>query len=613
MATLVLSTVGTALGGPVGGAIGALIGQSFDQQLLAPASRGPRLGDLSVQSSSYGTQIPRIYGSMRVAGSVIWATDLTESEQTTGAKGQPDVTYSYSVSLAVALSSRPISGIGRIWADGQLMRGAAGDFKVPTTFRFYDGNEAQVLDPLIASIEGIDNTPAYRGIALAVFENLELATYGNRIPFMTFEILGDSAPPSVGAILSDASTGIITADTPHQVIGYAAYGRSTAAAVQPLVDSFDVVLFDDGSQLRGPASDGSTLIGSDELGSNGDGQKVATVSREYAGANAAPSTLRICYYDPDTDFQTGEARAAAGEPGTNEVEQELPAAISADDAKSLVQHKLAREWARRERLTLRLPPARAVAEPGSLIETEAAPGSLMIDKWTLDNFVTVIELRPAWEPRKMLAAQAGRIVAAPDVIQAPTSFAVIQMPGLASSRGGASIGIAASSPNRGWRARDLHVTIGAHSFAVRTAAKKSVLGRSLSKLRMGDDAVEIELIDHEQWLMSCDDAALADGVNVALLGDEVLQFGDATPLGDGRFRLGRLVRQNGAGEHVAGEVFCLLSAATIRTIPIAAELTGAPITITDRFGSSVSSEVREFSWKQTGAGTGPSRKCRANK
>ena len=112
MATLVLSTVGNALGGPVGGAIGAMIGQSFDQQLLSPASRGPRVGDLGVQTSSYGTQIPRIYGSMRVAGSIVWATDLAESEETAGAKGQPDAVYSYSVSLAVALSSRPAGAIG---------------------------------------------------------------------------------------------------------------------------------------------------------------------------------------------------------------------------------------------------------------------------------------------------------------------------------------------------------------------------------------------------------------------------------------------------------------------------------------------------------------------
>src|SRR5437870_12518816 len=127
MATLVFSTVGTALGGPLGGAIGALIGQSIDQELLSPASRGPRLGDLSVQTSSYGTQIPRIYGTMRVAGSVIWSTDLIESTQTSGTKGQPDVTYSYAVSLAVALSSRQAKSIQRIWADGKLLRGAAGD------------------------------------------------------------------------------------------------------------------------------------------------------------------------------------------------------------------------------------------------------------------------------------------------------------------------------------------------------------------------------------------------------------------------------------------------------------------------------------------------------
>ena len=114
MATLVLSTAGTILGGPVGGAIGGLLGQSIDQQLLGPGPRqGPRLGDLSVQTSSYGTQIPRVYGRMRVAGSIVWSTDLQEDSQTEGAKGQPDsVTYSYSVSFAVALSSRPIGGMG---------------------------------------------------------------------------------------------------------------------------------------------------------------------------------------------------------------------------------------------------------------------------------------------------------------------------------------------------------------------------------------------------------------------------------------------------------------------------------------------------------------------
>src|SRR5688572_7607222 len=150
MATLVLSTVGTMLGGPVGGAIGSLLGQSIDQQLFGPGPRhGPRLGDLAVQSSTYGSAIPRLFGTIRVAGSIVWSTDLKEDSQTQGAKGQPDsVTYSYSVSFAVALSCRRINRIKRIWADGKLLRGAGGDFKVSTGFRFHPGSEDQQVDPL---------------------------------------------------------------------------------------------------------------------------------------------------------------------------------------------------------------------------------------------------------------------------------------------------------------------------------------------------------------------------------------------------------------------------------------------------------------------------------
>src|SRR3546814_14722593 len=89
---------------------------------------GPRLSELDVQTSTYGSQVPQIIGAMRVAGTVIWATDLNENKQKSGGgKGRPSVTsYSYSVSFAVAISSRPILRVGRIWADGNLLRGQIG-------------------------------------------------------------------------------------------------------------------------------------------------------------------------------------------------------------------------------------------------------------------------------------------------------------------------------------------------------------------------------------------------------------------------------------------------------------------------------------------------------
>src|SRR5690606_10116126 len=126
MATLVLTAVGTVLGGPIGGAIGAIAGQVFDQNiLLKPKGRqGPRLNDLAVQTSTYGTQVPKLFGTLRVAGTVIWATDLREERNKSGGgKGRPSTTtYSYSVSFAVLLSGRLIRAIRRIWADGNLLR-----------------------------------------------------------------------------------------------------------------------------------------------------------------------------------------------------------------------------------------------------------------------------------------------------------------------------------------------------------------------------------------------------------------------------------------------------------------------------------------------------------
>ena len=601
MATLVLSTVGTALGGPVGGAIGALIGQSFDREILAPARRGPRLGDLSVQTSSYGTQIPRIYGAMRVAGTIVWATDLVEGDQTTGAKGQPDVTYSYSVSLAVALSSRPGGSIGRIWADGKLLRGVEGDFKVPTTFRFYDGSETQEIDPLIGSIEGIANTPAYRGVAIAVFENLELADFGNRIPFMTFEVIADSEAPTISSILGDASTGVIACDAPQTVIGYAAYGRSVAAAVQPLVDCFDVSLFDDGTLLRGPLDLSPIAISQAEIGSGAETQGTPKLERELQPVRLVPSMLRLSYYDPDRDYQTGEASALAGEQGANEAGQELPAVLSASDAKALAQHLLARQWARRERLTLRLPPSRIGLEPGSIVLTEVAPASWVVEKSTIDGFVTVVEVRRAPSPTMPIIGDAGRIVSNKDVIQAPISLALIDAPLVGAPQAGVPVvRIAASSPNGGWSAKSLALSGEGQVFATKTAARKSVLGATLSSLApaqpyLVDDtnSVDVQLIDTQQWLTSCDDDAMAEGLNVAIIGSELVQFGEVRPLGEGRFRLARLLRGRGGTEwaielHSAGELFCRIDSSSLQTMALPIWMRGTALTVADREGANSS-------------------------
>src|SRR5690606_9590575 len=109
-------------------------------------------------------------------------------------------TYHYSVSFAVALSSRPLAGLGCIWADGNLLRGEDGALKAGGTMRFYSGYGDQAVDPLIASAEGAA-CPAFRRTAYVVFEDLQLGMFGNRIPALSFELIGDAGEIGLGDLL----------------------------------------------------------------------------------------------------------------------------------------------------------------------------------------------------------------------------------------------------------------------------------------------------------------------------------------------------------------------------------------------------------------------------
>lgn len=571
MATLILSTVGTALGGPVGAAIGALIGQSIDQQILGPATRGPRLGDLSVQTSSYGTQVPRIYGRMRVAGSVIWATDLSEGTETTGAKGQPATTFSYSVSFAVALSSRPIVGVGRIWADGKLIRGADGVFTEPTLFRVLDGGEGQEVDPLIATLEGIGNAPAYRGLAVALFENLALGDFGNRIPFLTFEVIADESDPGVDLILADAARGAIEAATSETVIGYAAYGQSIRSASAPLVEAFALELFDDGTVVRSPLSVVPLPVSDADLGNSAEGEQVSRIQREQGAVRAVPAALRLAYYDPDRDYQSGEARATAGEEGGPERSSELPAVVGGANAKAIVHRSLGRSWAQRDRLTLRLPPRFLALEPGERLALPLNPPEWAVESCSVEGYVVAAELRPAVTAGVALVAQSGRIGANVIASQEPVTLALFESPDAsAPADGSPALMLAASSPGGAWKQRPVTVTVAGQSFAFLTPRQRSVLGQALEVLGAGSpdlidasNSVEVELVNGDQWLTSCDDEALANGANLAMIGPELVQFGDAVAAGPGRFRLSRLLRGRGGtewaiGGHQGGEWFAMV-------------------------------------------------------
>ncbi|HEX8262597.1 MAG TPA: phage tail protein [Allosphingosinicella sp.] len=583
MATLVLTAVGTAIGGPIGGAIGAVLGQQIDGRLFAPKPRqGPRLGDLAVQTSSYGSQIPKLFGTMRVAGTVIWATDLKE-ERTRGGggKGQPrTVSYSYSANFAVALSARPILGVLRIWADGKLLRGAAGDFKTATGYRLHLGGEDQGVDPLIASAEGPGQAPAYRGLAYAVFEDFQLADYGNRIPSLTFEVEADAAAPTVGAVAAELAREAVTAGQTAALTGFAAGGDSVRAALAALAELEPLSLIDDGERLVLTSGEAAAplAIAEAELGAAAAGAGGRSEWQRRRG-DSVPAEATLAYYEPSRDYQTGLQRASRPGAGLGSDRSSVAAALEAATAKSLVTRRLERLWAERRSGKVHLGWARLGLSAGRRIRIAGRPGDWKLERWTLDRMMLTLEL--VGVPGAGSAAgqaSAGRPVDQPDLIHGPTTLVLLDLPLHAEALPNRPrLLVAAAGRQAGWRRAELSASFdgGASWAAAGPTAPAAVLGVALSAPGAGGAAlidernqIEVELLNEAMWLESRSEAALAAGDNLAVLGDELIQFGIATPLGGRRFRLSRLLRGRrgtewAAGLHSAGEPFALIEAESL--------------------------------------------------
>ena len=591
MATLVLSAVGTALGGPLGGALGSLVGQAVDQQLFGEGPRkGLRLGDLAVQTASYGTMIPRIYGTMRVAGSVVWATDLVETETAvSGGKGGSDaLRYAYTASFAVAVSSRKALRIGRIWADGKLMRGAAGDLKVAGTMRFHDGGEGQVADPLIASVEGAGGATAFRGIALAVFEDLAVAEYGNRIPMLTFEVVADEGYVAVGALLNDASGGAIDCDASATVGGYAAHGANIGDAIGVVVEMAAVQLHEAGGVLTDRGAVGRSVAGL-QIGCAAGGSAGAhRIERSRRPLGEMPARLTLGYYDPARDYQAGlaEAGEAGGRTGRA---VDFAASVSADRARGLAEARLARLWAEREEVRVTLPPAFVELAPGDALRLAELPGAWRVAEVEIKALVVSARLVREAGGAVALVGDAGRASAGIDEVATPTALVLMDLPDLGDGAETMSLLVAAASAGT-WRPISVSVTANGAAWATVAVERAAVVGRVTSVLGAGStalhdevNAVVVTLVNGGAHLLSCDDAALAMGANLAMVGDELIQFGRAEAMSGGRYRLSRLLRGRRGSEwamagHAAGEAFVLIEAERLARVVLPGEMVGVAVT-----------------------------------
>ncbi|MDE3017016.1 MAG: glycoside hydrolase TIM-barrel-like domain-containing protein, partial [Pseudomonadota bacterium] len=322
MASIVLGAAGTAAGAATGvpfasafgGGIGRALGGVLGSALLMPARKlrplnGPRLASLGVQSSTYGKMIPIVYGMLRIGGNIIWSQPITETVTTTtssaggigkgggGKVTQTATTYSYSVTLAIGICEGPVDDVLRIWADAEQL-----DLS-QYTLRIYKGDETQLPDSLIQSIEGAANTPAYRGLAYVVFENFPMGDYGNRIPNFTFEVKRKFlAPDYNNQMLEDMITGMVIIPGGGEFVydtqvEYKIPGAQVGASWVQQGDRQAI-------NMHNPAGKANALLSLDQLQATCPNVQWVSVVVSWFGTDMNAGT---CIVQPGVEYQTGAA------------------------------------------------------------------------------------------------------------------------------------------------------------------------------------------------------------------------------------------------------------------------------------------------------------------
>ena len=330
--------LGAAIGGAIGGAIDPPKG---------PKIEGPRLNDLSVQTSTYGAQIPVIHGTVATFGNIFWVennklkeTKKTEEQGGKGGGGQEVSTYSYSATFALGLCLGPVDGIGRIWCSGKLiadfrdsslsgimatnlteiavenllagvgdMKGANPENTGNGAIRFYNGSSGQQPDSRMQATLGVANTPAYRGLAYLVFEDFQLEDFGNSLMGAQFKVeVVETASVNQYAIRTRIPTGLFP-----DLDGSG--GLTTAGPYNPVISN-GVMQFDKERDRYTVTLEGTLLsigtapgIAPGSVGDPGERYYVGTTSGGYAVYynNSGPFSYGYLVVGANTQFAGRQA------------------------------------------------------------------------------------------------------------------------------------------------------------------------------------------------------------------------------------------------------------------------------------------------------------------
>jgi hypothetical protein len=438
-------------------------------------------------------------------------------------------------------------------------------------------------------------------MAYLVWEDLPLAEFGNRLPSLTVEVMADEAPVPIATIARAVAP--VVRGGAATVAGFAASGsvRGVLAVLADLEDGWwapDAA----GLRLAGAAEDGPVLP---DAGVTATGLKGAARGRSIAPLGQVPCVIEVGHYEAARDYQAGLQRAVRPGPGGGSERLEMPAVMTAAEAKTLADRHLARAEADRTRRTVTLGLAGMAIAPGMVVTLADEAGRWRVLDMTVEAMATRLTLAPV-TPAMLPATRAsgGRVAAAVDVPAGRTVLHIVELPPLDDQPLTAPrLTVLAAGEGAGWRQAALLWSVdgGASWTEAGATGAPAAIGRieaitpvTTTAILDTAGAIVVRLARDDMLLVDADDAALASGANGAAVGGELVQFGRAEELGGGRWRLTRLLRgRRGTAAARVGDGFGLIVPGAGRTIDLPLSAIGAEVRVlASGVGDAVAVEAR---------------------
>ncbi len=331
----------------------------------------------------------------------------------------------------------------------------------------------------------------------------------------------------------------------------------TRDALEPLLQAFDMTAAERGGRVSlvgGEATGGTLMLGDLALTDAGAG---AVRTRAL---DALPGTARVRFIDEGADYQAGATVVRSDdERDGGGVDADLPAVCDAGLAKAMARRLLTGEGA--DRLTVALGPLDALRlEAGDTVAVEGEGGTWRVERVALDETPTAVLAR-----RDEMTAGTEPVIWRPGPgveVSGEPFVRLLDLPPLPGAEtDDRLIAAVAADP---WRTMTVHVGGSEDALTVRgTVAEPATVGVLVEPLGPGvlhrwDEASTIVVKLEGAAPSSRGEGVVLGGANLAAVetaaGWEIVQYRQATLMGDGVWRLSGLLRgqQGTEGEMAAG-------------------------------------------------------------